>query len=269
MKRKIYIIGGGIGFCISLVLFVIWNVYFTDSFRTMQDPIPSSEKVDLRGLREIQASGGDLPRFPSLQRRLQYIKVEKMIVNAEFEKVEYAKGIPTSLLGYRGKTPGFKHYIRRFILTGTTNIRPDLISAEAKEAEKYGFQHKDVIIGSRFTTSNKNIEEIVTFFDTLPKNIWLHFHCAHGLGRTSMLLIMLDIMKNAPEVALQDIVKRQHLLGSVDVFDTTIWDGGGYTKEQLENRKKFIEKFYEFVVQRKAGGTQRWSDWNQRKKELG
>jgi hypothetical protein len=29
-----------------------------------------------------------------------------------------------------------------------------------------------------------------------------------------MMLVMLDILRNAPMVSLQDIVKRQHLLGS-------------------------------------------------------
>ena len=81
-----------------------------------------------------------------------------------------------------------------------------------------------------------------------------------------MLLAMLDVMRNAPTVSLNDIVKRQHLLGSVDLLNTTVWKKGAtYTKRQLENRKKFIEKFYVFICQRKAGGIQLWSEWNRQK----
>jgi len=77
------------------------------------------------------------------------------------------------------------------------------------------------------------------------------------------MLAMYDIMRNAPLVALKDIIKRQHLLGSVDLFDTIAWrkSRGTYSSDGLKRRKKFIEDFYTFVSQRKAGGIQRWSDW--------
>jgi hypothetical protein len=72
---------------------------------------------------------------------------------------------------------------------------------------------------------------------------------------------MLDIMKNAPQVAMEDIIKRQHLLGSEDLFDVVPWARGSYSSEMLTNRKKFIEAFYTFICQRKAGGIQKWSLW--------
>ena len=81
------------------------------------------------------------------------------------------------------------------------------------------------------------------------------------------MLVMFDIMKNAPKVALKDIVLRQHFLGAPDLLDTTIWPKGTYTKKQLEDRKKFIEDFYEFIVQRKSAGIQQWSDWALYQKE--
>jgi hypothetical protein len=81
-----------------------------------------------------------------------------------------------------------------------------------------------------------------------------------------MMLVMLDIMKNAPTVSLHDIVKRQHLLGSEDLLNTTVWARGTYTKKQLEQRRDFITQFYEFVCQRKAGGSQLWSEWKNREK---
>ena len=228
----------------------------------MQDKIDPTVTVDLTGLRDIQASGGYLPRFPALARKLSHVKGDKIVVNAESELTEYVKGLPITLLGYGKKELAWKYYIRRLVFTGTTKVRPDLISSGTVEAKKYGFTYKNLAIGSRFTTPEKNIDEIVAFFDNFAQKAWIHFHCAHGLGRTSMLLTMLDIMINAPKVALKDIIKRQHLLGSVDLADTVLWLKGGYTTEQLENRKKFIEDFYTFVCQRKAGGSQRWSDWH-------
>ncbi len=269
LKRKRTLFGGGIGIFAGLILFVIWNAYFGGEFHTMQDKIVSSEKVDLTGMRQIQASGGSLPRFPGLTIRLSSLKADKIIiVNAESEPMDYVKGLPISILGYRDKIPEGKHYIRRLVFTGSLEVPPHLITPESEEAPKYGFDYKNIIIRSRFTTPDSNIDSFITFLDHLPQNVWIHFHCHHGKGRTTLMLVMLDILKNAPHVALKDIVRRQHLVGFIDLFNTTVWKKGSYTKEMLENRKKFIEKFYAFVCQRKAGGIQRWSEWHQQQKQI-
>ncbi|MBL8676346.1 MAG: hypothetical protein JNJ47_02820 [Alphaproteobacteria bacterium] len=143
------------------------------------------------------------------------------------------------------------------------DIHPELVISEEEEAKKHNFGYKKVNIGSTFISSDEDIDKILTFYDNIPRNSWLHFHCSHGKGRTSLMLVMLDTMENAPQVSLNDIVKRQHLLGSEDLFSTEVWENGTYTKEQLENRKEFVEKFYQFICQRKTGGLQKWSDWHQ------
>jgi hypothetical protein len=261
-KKKIILAISIIGLFISFICFVFLDAYDMKEFRSMQDEIPSTQEVDLTGLREIRASGGYLPRFPTLAKKLSHVKEDKIIINAESELTEYVKGLPITLLGYRKSTPDWKYYVRRLVFTGTIKERPDLITSGDQEAKKYGFIYKNLVIGSKFSVPDKNIDDIVTFFDNFAQNSWIHFHCTHGKGRTSMLLAMLDIMKNAPKVALKDIIRRQRLLGSVDLADTVRWLTGGYTKEMLENRKKFIEDFYTFVCQRKAGGIQRWSEWH-------
>ncbi|HUX78343.1 MAG TPA: hypothetical protein VMW10_01145 [Alphaproteobacteria bacterium] len=260
-KKKTALAIGVMGLFISFICFVHLDAYDMKLYRSMQDEIRSTERVDLTGLREIQASGGYLPRFPTLARKLRQIKENKVIVNAEDELTQYVKGLPITLLGYGNPAPSLKYYIRRLVFTGTLKERPDLIASEDREAKRYGFIYKNLVIGSRFSVPDQNIDDIVAFFDEYADNSWIHFHCTHGKGRTSMLLAMLDIIKNAPNVALKDIIRRQRLLRSVDLADTVIWLNGGYTKEMLENRKRFIEDFYSFVCQRKAGGIQRWSEW--------
>ncbi len=80
------------------------------------------------------------------------------------------------------------------------------------------------------------------------------------------MLVMYDIFKNAPQVSLNDIVKRQHLLGSENLLNTVVWRKGSYTKEQLQDRAAFITDFYAFICQRKAGGIQQWSKWQKTRK---
>ena len=260
LKRRAILIGGGLTLFIGFALFLFFDAFYGSNFRTMQDTISSTQQVNLRGLRELQASGGTSVRFSDLKRRLKHTNGPKIIVDGMSEFHGYINGIPTTFFAYH-KEPTLKHIIRRWIFTRTTGIHPEFVTPEEEEAANHGFEYKKVNIGSTFISDDEDIDKIITFYDNLPPNAWLHFHCAHGKGRTSILLVMLDILKNAPMVTVKDIVKRQHLLGSENLFNTEVWKNGTYDKEKLDHRKKFIEEFYKFVCQRKARGIQCWSDW--------
>ncbi|MBX9787084.1 MAG: hypothetical protein K2Y08_07085 [Alphaproteobacteria bacterium] len=256
------VIFGGIGTFIFVLFLLFFDAFYGRNFRSMETKIDPTQEVDLRGLQNIRASGGSPTCFISLKWKLRHIDEPIIIVDAMSEYHGFIKSIPTALLGYH-KPAKIKHLMRRFLLTGSIDVHPELVVSEAEEAKKYGFDYEKVNIGSTFVSSDEAIDNVLTFYDNIPENAWLHFHCSHGKGRTSLMLVMLDTMKNAPQVSVKDIVKRQHLLGSEDLFNTEVWENGTYTKEQLENRKEFVEKFYQFICQRKAGGQQRWSDWHQ------
>lgn len=259
--KKIFILVG-VGSFIGFMLFLFLEAFINTNFRTTQDRIWSLQDIDLRGLRELKASGGTSVRFPDLKRRLSHIKENKVIVDGISEYHGYIRGIPTTFFAYQNPKPHWKYYIRRFIFTGTIEVSRKLVKTEAEEAHQNGFSYLQIRIGSKFISSDKAIDDIVQFLDALPENVWVHFHCHYGKGRTSMMLVMYDIMRNTPQVALEDIVRRQYLLGSEDLLNTAVWKNGSYTKEQLEERKNFITRFYNFICQRKAGGLQRWSEWN-------
>lgn len=267
--KKRLLIGGSSFFFLGLLLFIFLDAFYAGNFRSMQGIIWSTQDIDLRGLREMRASGGTSIRFPDLKFRLRNVEGPKFIVDGMAEYHGYVKGIPTTFFGYQRHGPALKHYIRRLIFTGSLDIQPDLVVAEGDVARENGFSYRKVNIGSNFIETDENIDDIVSFYDQVPENAWLHFHCAHGKGRTSTLLIMLDSMKNAPLVSLEEIVKRQHLLGSEDLFNTKVWKNGTYDKKKLEARKKFVEEFYAFVCQRKKGGIQKWSDWKKHQSKSG
>lgn len=263
LTKRNALIGTGFISVIVFLLFIFLDAFYGSNFRSMQDPILTLKEVNVTGLRDLHASGGTSVRFWDLKRRLSHVTGPIVVVDGMAEYHGYIDGIPTTFFGYqREGSPSFKHFIRRLIFTGTTDVKPELVTSEAETAKEQGFDYKKVNVGSKFIETDENIDEIVDFYDHLPEDGWVHFHCAHGKGRTSILLIMLDIMKNAPTVSVEDIVKRQHLLGSEDLFNTTVWPDGTYDRKRLEARKKFIQEFYQFVCQRKTGGTQTWSEWH-------
>lgn len=265
LRLKHILIGTAL-FIITSLLFLFYHPFYGGTnFRTTQDKISVNEEIDLRGLRELKASGGTFPRLPYLRWRLGHIKEKKILVDLKLELNGYIKNIPATLLGYykTPPTPTFKHLFRRLLVTGSMEDNMTLIVSEPEAAKEWGFDYKKLEIGSKYVATDENIDDFIKFFDALPENVWLHFHCIKGKGRTSMALVMYDIFRNAPYVSLDQIVKRQYLLGSINIFDTKLWKNPKYTVEQLEERKNFIENFYTFIVQRKAGGIQLWSEWRE------
>lgn len=264
-NKKNFIISIGILFISTffVVFYLLSTDEYTDSkFRTMQDKIASTEQVDLTGLRELSASGGPIVDFATLKKKLRMVKIPIIIVDGMKEHHGYINDIPITFFGYHTKKPDMRHYLRRLFFTGTIHVRPDLVKQESELTKKYGFGYANIRIDSKLQTPDVSVDEFLAYFDNAPKKAWFHFHCRHGKGRTSIALVMFDIMNNAPRVPLEDIVKRQYLLGSVNLSDTAVWrKNSTYPSKALQRRKKFIHDFYEFICQRKAGGEQLWSVW--------
>ena len=254
-------------FGITLVLFASFEIYMyvdrypTNKIRTMQDEIQTSEKVNLEGLNELKASGSNAPLYSQLQQRLSFFKEKRLVCDVKESTSTYLNGIPYRYFGYHYEQPELRHYLRRLLYSGTLKAHPEWLRSEEAEAKANGFDYISAPIGSRYVSSAEGVDKFVATIDSLPPGTWIHFHCERGNGRTSLALAIFDIMKNAPQVALEDIIKRQHLLGSEDLFDVVPWARGSYSLEMLTNRKKFIEDFYAFICQRKAGGQQTWSVW--------
>ena len=270
-KRKVFIVG------VLTVIFLVFGVFYllstdeyTDAkFRTTQDKISATESVDLTGLDKLSASGGPIMNFVTLKKKLGFVTKPIIIVDGMKEHHGYIKDIPITFFGYHRKKPDLRYFFRRLFFTGTIQPQTAWIVQESEVAQKYGFGYANIKIDSKCVTPDVKVDEFVAYFDQAPENVWFHFHCRHGKGRTSIALVMFDIMKNAPEVALEDIVRRQYLLGSVNLSDTEQWrKNSTYPSKALERRKKFIQEFYAFICQRKAGGMQVWSDWRAASNQL-
>ncbi len=257
-----------ISFFFLLLILIIIGLEVQDSyrqhgkFRTMQDSLTTAEHVDLTGLRELHSAGGPALPLSEIKERLGYNPGKLIIVDGRRTRNGYINGIPTTYFNYSQENPSLKSYLWRLVYTGTFRPLSDQVISPAEEAKRKGFGYASFEIGSKYKSTDEAVDGFVRFFDPLPKDTSVYFHCHHGKGRTSMMLVMWDIMANAPKVALKDIIKRQYLLGSVDLFDTSTWTRSTYNTKKLEERKEFIQNFYKFICQRKAGGIQEWAKWN-------
>ena len=90
------------------------------------------------------------------------------------------------------------------------------------------------------------IDAFLAFYDELPPDAWLHFHCQAGMGRTTTFLVLTELLRH-PEVALSDALSHQLAAGGADLhlrpeIMTGIW------------------LFAQYARERRAGAP-RWSEW--------
>lgn len=100
-------------------------------------------------------------------------------------------------------------------------------------------------------------DEMVDYFMEViknqPENSWIHFHCKHGVGRTSTFMIMYDMVKNYKVASADEIIKRQLALAN---FKESAQESF-YNKERMS----FLSSFYDYC--QKSGDTfnVNYSEW--------
>jgi len=135
------------------------------------------------------------------------------------------------------------------------------LQTEKELVEAAGLRYKRIAATDHIWPSPAAVDEFVQFYKSMPEDVWLHFHCQAGEGRTTEFLAMYDILKN-PAVPLQDILYRQCLLGGsyvahVEPEGSTYWKVPYYAE-----KAKHIALFYRYVQENEgAGFAVSWSDW--------
>lgn len=100
------------------------------------------------------------------------------------------------------------------------------------------------------------VEYFVETVNSLNEDTWLHFHCKHGVGRTSTFMIMYDMMKNHKTVEAKDIINRQLALAGFkqSTIETYL----------SENTLRFLNNFYEYVKENSDDYKVKWSEYKKK-----
>ncbi|MBR0060763.1 MAG: protein tyrosine phosphatase, partial [Selenomonadaceae bacterium] len=169
---------------------------------------------------------------------------------AEIEQLKNLRGIQTTFMPMGNAD--------KKILKPITII-PRVIYTEREISEKVGFDYVRFAAADMQFPAPEIVDDFIVFVANLPENSWLHFHCHAGHGRTTTFLVMYDIMKN-PDVSLEDICKRQYLLGGTNLLLEP--EGNDWGAKMARDRAKKIRLFYDFVQGTRAEqiGLQ-WSEW--------
>jgi Inositol hexakisphosphate len=104
------------------------------------------------------------------------------------------------------------------------------------------------------------VDRFVLAVRALPENAWAHFHCEAGRGRTTTFMVLYDMPRNATRVSLEDIVRRQKILGyNYDVLHPS--EPGDWRAPYTADRAAFVRAFYDYARANPNGRPELWSEW--------
>lgn len=232
--------------------------------------------INPEGLVALNSYGSGLINYHDFKSRFKDNRDKIYVVNLFPEDIYYYNDrcLKWYGLGYTQSTLGNNAYakkpIRGFfkpILRFFYGYPPvdDLKSLKTEEQiihEMGGHYFMPLRDNTNWLNSQGYLEETIQFFESLPNDAIVYFHCFHGKGRTTTFMILYDIFRNHKKVPLIDIVNRHYCLGREDVFNTVVYVAGSWSEAALLARKKLVEHFYEFMNDPKGYHHQSWAQWN-------
>ncbi|MBQ7631065.1 MAG: hypothetical protein IJS81_12785 [Selenomonadaceae bacterium] len=206
-------------------------------FDEIKKVAPNDKKIYIVDLR--QESHGFADEYPVSW----YVKKNRANVDKTFSEIELDE--KSRLENLRGK-------FTKFVPLGNYDTKhfqeitfaPKNTLTEKQAAESAGFNYARFYALDMTFPAPEVVDEYLKFLSQIDSETWLHFHCHAGHGRTTIFLVMYDILQH-PDLALEDILRRQFLLGGSNLFD------GG-------DKEKYIRKFYEYAHE---NSNLTWSRW--------
>lgn len=107
--------------------------------------------------------------------------------------------------------------------------------------------------------SDREVEDFLGLLQGLPPGTWLHFHGGLQPDRAALMLLMLDILANARELGLAELVTRQVMLGGgVSLLPHPQSLGQEQVRGSLAH---FLNRFHDFARQTTSGKPGSWLAW--------
>ena len=214
---------------------------FKNLFKELKKVAPDEKNIYMIDLR--QESHGFADDYPISW----YIKKNRANVDKTFSEIENDER--RRLWNLRGNSTEFVplgNYDTAHFHAVT--FAPKKTPTEKQVAESAGFKYVRFYALDMAFPSPEVIDDYLLFLTQIDSEAWLHFHCQAGHGRTTIFLVIYDILKH-PDLSLENIVQRQFSLGGSNLFEN---------KEYEKNIKLFYTYAHEFK-DRKT--TEIWSDW--------
>lgn len=140
------------------------------------------------------------------------------------------------------------------------SIAVGAIKNEEYYVTKLGFEYYRLYISDHRAPLDSEVDAFLNLIKQRPKKTWYHVHCRAGKGRTSTILAMFDMIKNADKASFEEILDRQ---ASIPPYYNLkdIYRGDIELTPYYIQRLGFLVQFYEYARQSLTGYSGSWSEW--------
>lgn len=233
------------------------------SERSLLDAIKSMSGeiwiVDLR--RESHGFINGLPISWYYSENLSNVDLSsKEILLKEHKMLEGLKEIdPVPVREIQRKSQG------NIIRTTIIEVPVSILETESQLTSKHNLHYFRLPVSDHHHPDPEMVDHFIDFVNTAPKDAWLYFHCRGGKGRTTTFMVLFDMLKNAKNIPLQEIVTRQYLLGGSDLFNFSDDEDEIWKRDKQIARKAFIEEFYKYASSTEGYPKISWTAWLKRR----
>ena len=245
-------------------------------FRTMTGPWTTAVKTppSRLGLEDLRASGSEQPSLSELDATIRGLAPKVAVVDLRQESHALLGEHPVSWYGPRnwandGKlleeaaadeqaridalpAPGVAAVSRvlakdlegRLAKVQVEQTAYEQARSEQETLRRLGLGTFRIAVRDHSRPSDADVDRFIVFVRGLPRDMWLHFHCHAGDGRTTTFLLLYDMLRNGRDLSLEELAARQRLLGGVDLLHTPHigWKGPLYAE-----RAEFVARFHHYA----------------------
>lgn len=133
------------------------------------------------------------------------------------------------------------------------------IQTEEQLVRSYGLDYVRFTVPDHDYPGATDADRFVDLVTSSPARQWFHFHCKAGVGRTTIFMIMADMMSNAGKVPLDDIVERQSSFINYDFRG--IPPQGSFKRTITLGRDEFLRRFYDYCADNRPKFEVSYSEW--------
>lgn len=133
----------------------------------------------------------------------------------------------------------------------------ETVETEQETVETLGVRYLHLFARDHTRPSDESVDAFIEFVKTMDSDSWLHFHCSAGRGRTTTFMTLYDIIRNGDKASLEEIVKRQELIGGLGLFDEKEQE---WKQEHAEIRAELVRGFYQYRLENPNFSIS-WSEW--------
>ncbi len=256
------------------------------NFRTTLNPLPEDSSVNDFGLAELNVSGSGQFSVNSLSTLIENIPHHNIVI-VDLREEPHAMMNDMAITWYSSRNWTnigltrheinldtqerierlYKHPPKYIYKSKAAEQLIPVVFESARTEEdavqELGLPYHRIMARDHTRPPDTAVDDFVSFVKNMDADTWLHFHCSAGRGRTTTFMVLYDIIRNGRDVSLEDISKRQELIGGRSVLES---DDTGWKKEHADLRKEFVEEFYQYCQEHPQLDIS-WTEWS-KKQEL-